>query len=36
MEPYILHQPLKMSDVFLLPPMPKASGALTVSMARMK
>ena len=36
MEPNIRHQPLKMSDVFRLPPMPKASGEVIVSTARMK
>ena len=35
-EPYILHQPVKMSFVSLLPPMPNASGAQMVSTARMK
>ena len=30
MEPYILHQPLKISFVFLLPPIAKASGAIKV------
>ena len=32
-EPYIRAQPLKMSSVFLLPPMPKASGAMMVKTA---
>ena len=36
MEPNIRHQPVKMSDVFRLPPMPKASGEVIVSTARMK
>ena len=35
-DPYILHQPVKMSFVSLLPPMPNASGAQMVSTARMK
>ena len=35
MEPNILHQPVKMSDVFLLPPTPKAKGAHKVRTARM-
>ena len=34
MEPYILHQPVKMSAVLLLPPMANASGAVMVSTAR--
>lgn len=34
MEPYIRHQPVKMSDVLLLPPTPKASGAAIVSTPR--
>ena len=29
-EPYILHQPLNMSLVFLLPPIAKARGAINV------
>ena len=33
MEPNILHQPLKMSSVFLLPPMPKAKGDSKTRMA---
>ena len=32
--PNIRHQPVKISDVLLLPPMEKASGAVMVSMAR--
>ena len=36
MLPYMRHQPVKMSDVLRLPPTPKASGAVTVSVARMK
>ena len=36
MEPYIRHQPEKMSEVPRLPPTPKASGAVIVSTARMK
>ena len=36
MEPYILHQPVKISEVFLLPPVAKARGALMVSIARIK
>ena len=35
-EPNIRHQPVKMSDVFRLPPMPKASGEVIVSTARIK
>ena len=34
MEPNIRHQPVKISEVFRLPPMAKASGAVMVSMAR--
>ena len=34
MEPYILTQPLKMSSVLLLPPIPKAKGAIMVRVAR--
>ena len=30
-EPYILHQPLNMSPVFLLPPIANARGAIKVS-----
>ena len=33
--PNIRHQPVKISEVLLLPPMEKASGAVMVSMARM-
>ena len=33
---YIRHQPVKMSDVFRLPPIPKASGEVIVSTARIK
>ena len=33
MEPNIRHQPLKMSSVFLDPPMPKASGAMRTRIA---
>lgn len=33
-EPYILAQPLKMSSVLLLPPIPKARGAIMVRVAR--
>ncbi|WP_119311294.1 hypothetical protein [Oscillibacter sp. PEA192] len=33
MEPNIRHQPLKMSSVFLEPPIPKASGAIRTRMA---
>ena len=36
MEPYIRHQPAKMSEVFRLPPTPKATGARMVSTARIK
>ena len=36
MEPNIRHQPVKMSDVFRLPPMPKARGEVIVSTARIK
>ena len=36
MEPYIRHQPEKISEVLRLPPTPKASGAVMVSTARMK
>ena len=32
--PNIRHHPVKISDVLLLPPMEKASGAVMVSMAR--
>ena len=35
MLPNIRHQPVKISEVLLLPPMAKASGAVIVSMARM-
>lgn len=35
MEPYIRHQPVKISDVLLLPPTPKAKGATMVSTPRM-
>lgn len=35
MEPNIRHQPVKISDVLLLPPTPKANGAAMVSTPRM-
>ena len=36
MDPNIRHQPVKISEVFRLPPMAKASGAVMVSMERIK